>query len=240
MNNMDDAYRLPDVSFWQDDPTTSRGINFETMSRMTDGVIIRAGQGNYPDRVFKRSWEASKEAGLLRGSYWFYDSRVDPKRQAEKFVQVLGDDLGEMEMWCDFEDRYKGPHGGWKNWYVFMANIQNLLPEKDLGVYTGYYYWNEFARDVDWFGQFPLWQAWYNPYDPPLVPSVWKSWTFWQFTDDCPGGAWGVESREIDLNYFAGSREDFLFRYGVDVLPEDNRFIEARIGDKIALYKEKK
>lgn len=103
---MSDFFKLPDVSFWQDDPTTAPPINFQQMATQTRGVIIRAGQGTFRDRVFDTSWKNAKLAGLLRGSYWFYDSRVDPKRQAEKYVQVLGDDLGEMEMWCDYEDRY--------------------------------------------------------------------------------------------------------------------------------------
>lgn len=206
-------FKFPDVSFWQDDPTTIVPIDFDQMAKNTEGVIIRAGQGTFEDKVFKTSWKNAKAAGLLRGAYWFYDSRVDAKRQAEKFVSVLGNDLGEMEMWCDYEDRYGGPHGGWKNWYNFMVRIQQLLPNKQLGIYTGYYYWTEFGSSSEWFGKFPLWQAWYNTDIPPIVPKPWKTWTFHQFTDDAPGAIYGVESREIDLNYFNGSVEEFLARY---------------------------
>jgi len=118
-----------------------------------------------------------------------------------------------------------------------MENIRQLLPDKPLGVYTGYYYWNEFARGVDWFGQFPLWIAWYNP-EEPLIPSVWKEWTYWQFTDDHPGALFGVESREIDMNRFMGTKAEFLARYGGTPAPK-KRIIHARYGDKIAEYKEK-
>lgn len=124
-------FKLPDVSFWQDDPTTTQPINFRQMATMTRGVIIRAGQGTYSDRVFSTSWKNAKNAGLIRGSYWFYDSRVNPKRQAEKWVETLGNDPGEMEMWCDYEDRYGGPFGGWRNWFDFMERIKTLLPEKN-------------------------------------------------------------------------------------------------------------
>lgn len=123
-------FKLPDVSFWQDDPTTAQPINFGKMSGMTRGVIIRAGQGTYEDRVFKTSWSNAKQAGLIRGSYWFYDSRVNAKRQAEKFVEVLSSDPGEMEMWCDFEDRYGGAYTGWRHWFDFMERIKTLMPEK--------------------------------------------------------------------------------------------------------------
>ena len=47
---------------------------------MTRGVIIRAGQNLWEDNKFKISWQGAKSAGLLRGSYWFYDSRANPKR----------------------------------------------------------------------------------------------------------------------------------------------------------------
>src|SRR3990172_126632 len=41
----------------------------------------------------------------------------------------------------------------------------------------------------------------------PLVPRPWSTtdhggWTFWQFTDHGDGYKYGVESKEIDLNYF--------------------------------------
>lgn len=230
-------FKLPDVSFWQDDPTTSKPINFEQMATQTRGVIIRAGQGTFEDRVFKTSWKNAKLAGLLRGSYWFYDSRVDPKRQAEKFVAVLSDDLGEMEMWCDFEDRYGGKFGGWRNWYDFMSRIQQLLPTKPLGIYTGYYYWREFGSTSDWFAQFPLWQAWYNTDIPPIVPLPWVNWTYHQFTDDHPGALWGVESREIDMNYFNGSEVDFLNRYGTIIDGDKVSTVQARFGDSLVQYK---
>src|SRR5690606_39719293 len=83
-------FKIPDVSFWQDDPTTPPGINFTKMKTLTHGVIIRAGQNLWEDNEFKISWANAKKAGLARGSYWFYDSRANPKRQAEKWVEVMG------------------------------------------------------------------------------------------------------------------------------------------------------
>lgn len=221
MPSMTEPFKLPDVSFWQDDPTTPKPIDFRQMATQTKGVIIRAGQGLFPDVEFPISWPNAKTAGLLRGSYWFYDSRVNPKRQAEKYVDVLGNDVGEMEMWCDYEDRYGGPFGSWHHWYDFMERIKVLLPHKALGVYTGYYYWQEFAAGVDYFSQYPLWIAWYNP-ELPLIPSIWQDWTYWQFTDDADGSMFGVESREIDLNYFNGSQAQFLARYNHTLPPSTN------------------
>ncbi|MBL8064073.1 MAG: glycoside hydrolase family 25 protein [Anaerolineales bacterium] len=226
-------FKLPDVSFWQDDPTTPQGIRFQRMAEVTRGVIIRAGQGTFEDKVFKTSWKNARQAGLVRGSYWFYDSRVNPKRQAEKWVEVLGSDTGEMEMWCDFEDRYGGPFTGWRHWFDFMERIKALLPQKQLGIYTGYYYWMEFAPNVTYFAQYPLWIAWYNPQEP-LIPPIWQEWLYWQFTSNGDGGLYGVESLDIDLNYFKGTEEEFLARYPK---PPGEATVIAKFGNTLVEYR---
>ena len=74
----------PDVSFYQDKPDTPKGIDFAMMKAAgARFAIIRAGQNLWEDRAFDESWRNSKGV-LPRGSYWFYDSRVDPKFQAKK------------------------------------------------------------------------------------------------------------------------------------------------------------
>jgi len=228
-------FKLPDVSFWQDDPTTPQGINFAKMAQITRGVIIRAGQNTWEDVRFKTSWQNAKNAGLLRGSYWFYDSRANPKRQAEKWIEILGDDRGEMEMWCDFEERYGGPYQGWRNWFDFMERLKALAPEKKLGVYTGYYYWLEFAGNQTYFAQYPLWIAAYNS-TAPRVPSIWQDWTYWQFTDNGDGSLYGVESKNIDLNYFNGTEEEFLARYPA-VQPPQQETLIAKFGNTLVEYR---
>jgi len=225
-------FTLPDISFWQDDSTTPQGIDFNKMAQRTRGVIIRAGQNLWEDTSFRTSWQKSKDAGLLRGSYWFYDSRANPKRQAEKWVEILGNDQGEMEMWCDFEERYGGPYQGWRNWFDFMERLKILLPNKNLGVYTGYYYWQDFGGNQTYFAQYPLWIAAYNNSEP-LIPSIWKDWTYWQFTDHADGLSYGVESKEIDLSYFNGTEADFLRRYS----PMTYDTLIAKFGNTLVEYR---
>ena len=201
------------MSFYQDDPDTSRGIDFLKMKAAgAQFSIIRAGQNLWEDNEFDISWAASKGV-LPRGSYWFYDSRVDPKLQARKWLSCFADpnDLGEFGFWCDFEERYGGAFTGWKHWYTFIEELRRIAPNAKIGIYTGYYYWREFtiaknipAASLQYFKQFPLWIAHYKV-DTPLVPAPWSTWTLWQYTDDGNGKTYGVESNEIDLNYFNGS-----------------------------------
>ena len=209
----------PDVSFYQDKPDTPKGIDFAMMKAAgARFAIIRAGQNLWEDRAFDESWRNSKGV-LPRGSYWFYDSRVDPKFQAKKWLQCFEDinDLGELPMWCDFEDAYGGPFGGWRNWYNFMEELKTLRPGVRLGIYTGYYYWREntvaspkgiSAASLNYFKQYPLWVAAYNSVGPS-VPEPWDEWTLWQYTDNGDGTEYGVESLNIDLNWFYGDEAAF-------------------------------
>lgn len=200
---------IPDVSFYQARYEPYQPINFEAMSEKCPAVIIRAGQNTWEDVEFKASWANAKAAGMLRGCYWFYDSRANPKRQAEKWAEVLGGDAGEMELWCDFEDNYGGAYKGQQHWYDFMERVKYLLPHKSLGVYTGYYYWidNE-AGMSSYFAQYPLWIAAYGT-TTPRIPAPWKSYLIHQYTDNGIGADWGVASGNIDLNYFNGDLDAY-------------------------------
>jgi GH25 family lysozyme M1 (1,4-beta-N-acetylmuramidase)/uncharacterized protein YgiM (DUF1202 family) len=221
----------PDVSFYQDDPETPQGIDFFKMRDSAGYVIVRAGQNLWADTDFKGNWREAKLAGLPRGSYWFYDSRADPKRQAELWVQQFGGDFGELPLFGDFEETYNGKYKGWKNWYTFLERLKQLLPAgKEIGIYTGYFYWLENApsptyeaANLQYFHKYPLWIANYgNP--KPMIPKPWadNEWSLWQFTDNGNGGLYGVESGNIDLNYFNGDLTAFRarFKLGDSPLPD--------------------
>lgn len=188
----------PDVSFYQDDPATPQGIDFGKMRGKTPYVIVRAGQNNWADRDVKKNWASAKAAGLLRGSYWFYDSRRDPREQAALWISLLNGDLGELPLFPDFEDRYGGPFGTWKHWYDFLEELKRLAPGKAICVYTGPSYWKEKTvgvgipiESLNYFKQYPLWIAHYGALTP-VIPKPWDSWMFWQFTASGDGSQYGV------------------------------------------------
>ena len=217
----------PDVSFYQDDPETPQGIDFIKMRASAGYVIIRAGQNTWVDSDFKINWHEAKLAGLPRGSYWFYDSRTNPKRQAELWVQQFGDDFGELPLFADFEENYKGPHSGWKNWYTFLERLKQLTNGKEIAIYTAYYYWRDHApnsttqaSNLEYFHQYPLWIANYGTTEP-LVPKPWAKgeWLFWQYTETGAGKLFGVESNGIDLNYFNGDLAAFQTRFNLSDTP---------------------
>lgn len=218
----------PDISLFQDDPQTPQGVNFTRMNQVSDFVIVRAGQNLWPDSDFPDHWRRARASGLPRGSYWLYDSRANPKQQADLWFEQLGDDQGELPLFADFEEAYGGPFTGWMYWEVFLDRIKTLAGIREVGIYTAYFYWKNNAPnpatqpiDLEYFHRYPLWIANYDV-SQPFVPKPWSAdeWLFWQFTSKGDGPSYGAESPNIDLNYFNGDAEQFADRFGVPV-PQD-------------------
>lgn len=216
-----------DISFYSNDPSTPQGIDFEKMKESAGFVFIRAGQNLWPDSEFKNNWSGAKQAGIPRGSYWFYDSRVDPVQQADIWVQQMEGDLGELPLVADFEENYSGTYSGWENWVRFLERVKELTNGKEITIYTGYYYWRDRSpdpakqeADLEYFHQYSLWIANFSV-SSPLPPPPWASdeWLFWQYSEIGDGNLYGVESESIYLTYFNGDMEAFIDRFDINLIP---------------------
>jgi GH25 family lysozyme M1 (1,4-beta-N-acetylmuramidase) len=203
-----------DISHYQDSNETPAGVNFNKMREYgASFVIIKAGQYNYVDSDFPTNWRESKPSGIPRGSYWFGDIGLPGKTQANVYYKTLLDNGYGGEMCAiDYEA------GSWTNWnelYNFLVEFQRItnLPNEKIAIYTGYYYWLEHCPPAgasrDWFKKFPLWLANYNPIEEVKVPSPWTDCLIWQDGTPAIGLAAGVESKEIDHNFFNGDAEKF-------------------------------
>jgi lysozyme len=215
---VDNGVQGPDVSFYQDDNLTPQQINFNQMVTVgADYVIIRAGQNLWLDPDFKHNWQKAKEAGLPRGSYWFYDSRADPVKQAELFAGLFTDDKPELELWLDLEENYRGAYAGYTHWKKFLVRLKQLIPNARIGIYTNYYYATQIpASEYAFFTQFVLWLAAYTSEPSEAkVPAPWVKCLYWQWGLPPWGLEWGCESKEIDMNLYNGTREEFKSRYGL-------------------------
>jgi GH25 family lysozyme M1 (1,4-beta-N-acetylmuramidase) len=106
-----------------------------------------------------------------------------------------------------------------KTWLEKVANATGKLP---LLYSNPTFLKNHLSGDPS-LANYPLWAANYfdvsNPGVSPKVGclnTVWTGdgcnlrWTFWQYSQTGPGGTFGVSSRGIDLNVFAGSAEELL------------------------------
>lgn len=232
MNFTNDGVQGADVSFYQDNNQTPQQIDFTKMvGQGASFVIVRAGQNLWIDPDFAYNWRNARVAGLPRGSYWFYDSRVSPIQQATIFASLFTNDPPELELWLDLEEHYGGFYGGSSNWRKFLDKLRELLPTARIGIYTGYYYISGRipSSEYPYYSQYPLWLAWYtfdddgNPHPEPenvLIPAPWQSCLYWQWGTPVWGLAWGCESIEIDMNLFNGNTVFFNDRYNLEEIGE--------------------
>lgn len=223
-----------DISFWQDK------ADFRQMSLLSKGVILRAGQGLREDIKFQQFRTGAKEAGLPYGNYFYYDNRVPPKRQAEKWASIIGDDEGALGSWLDLEQEPYTEYKGYKHWWDCATYLLQIKPDAKLGIYTRASYFNDPAFNIPvnhGLRHYPLWVAHYNTnVSTPDLPKGWTDWEFWQYSDHGDGYAHGVGSREIDMNFFNGTEVDFTARYGGATYKSTTLIVKC--GDKLAEYKE--
>jgi lysozyme len=208
----------PDISSFENDPSKPVGIDFVKMRQVTNFVLIRAGDAN-----FNINWSDSRKAGLARGSFWFYDSRQDPKQEATLWFTQLGGDLGELPLFLDLEETFHGEFDGWHKWLIFLEQLKILVGKKEIGIYTSFYYWRDTGPSLvsdpdklEYFHQYPLWIAHYG-IDQPKIPGPWgeNEWLFWQFNSNGNGKLYGAQSKSVDLNYFNGDGQSFVQRFGL-------------------------
>ncbi len=205
-----------DISFYQG------LVNFDKMKASdAKGIIIRAGQNSWKDTKANEFMASATRIGLPFGSYWFYDSRKDPKEQAKLWKEVLGSFDTKLYCWADYEENYGGTYSGWKNLYNFLEECKRIMPDRKFGIYTGYYYWLAhsplLSGQLNYFAQYPLWLAWYtdNP-DIVRIPKPWTKVTIWQKTAKADGTYYGTESLSVDYDSFIGTMDEFNSTFGTN------------------------
>lgn len=230
-----------DVSVWQDANTTPQKINFQKMKdELVNFVYIRGAFGVTVDEDFADNWRAAKATGLLRGVYFFFDYRPgapSAATQIEFWMKLIKDDPGELPPALDFEQ----PNSSWPELPAravcldVIWQFDNAVKTK-LGLSKSVLYTNPaliLARlnpAPDWLTEIPLWCAnWYANAEYVLKDEKgkwklpWKKWTFWQWgLGKGEGPKYGVESLDVDMDYFNGDLEELRAFAGVSApMPED-------------------
>lgn len=207
-----DAFEFPDESFWGGE------IDFDKFSKAR-AVIFRLGQGTVKDARWERNYEEAKEHGMAVGAYHFYDGRTTPMEQTEFIVDTLRGKTLEMELIADWERNY-GRYDGIHNVVSVMRGVENRVVAKDVGLYTGYYWFLENSKpalnraEYEYLKNKPLWIAWYASAAFVKVPPPWSNWTHWQYGTPSRGEEFGVKKIEIDMNRHNGTESEFVARYG--------------------------
>ncbi|MEO8355543.1 MAG: GH25 family lysozyme [Chloroflexota bacterium] len=213
-----------DVSYW------NAGIDWPKVRAAGQRyVFVKATEGDfYADPTFDDNWRGAKTAGLLRGAYHFFRSNVDPRKQANKFIDYVKsmNDNGELPPVLDIESN----DGQTKDKVLSRARAWLDLVEAALGkkpiIYSGQYFLQDYFSEAGggpptWAKDYALWLAQYpNHYvegSQPYLPRGWYRWTFWQYSEK--GKVNGINAN-VDLNLFNGSLEDLYKFAGVEIVNE--------------------
>lgn len=200
-----------DCSRWQDDNSTAQQMDFEkSYNAGARFVFIKASQGRWVDEDFLYNWKASK--GILhRGAYHYLDASASGKAQAEFFLGVIHEDMGELPVVVDYEYRSQPKS---KMFPIFVQFIDTIHQEGFFPmIYTSPYYWENWGQNDDYWKLFMLWIANYEV-SKPKIPKPWSDWDFWQKSCKGNGIYFGAESQYIDINEYKGTWDQFTTRFG--------------------------
>lgn len=185
-----------DVSYYQGD------INWSAVAG--DGVdfaISRVNHGDFFDPEFEANWAESRDVGLIRGAYQYFDPGGDPVEQATTLIDAIGFlEPGDLPPVIDVESTDGlGPGAIANNVGIWIDMVEGALGRRPI-IYTGSYFWNDNVG-TDAFVDHPLWIAHYQT-DCPNLPTVWPNWHMWQYTSS--GSVAGIGGN-VDRNLFNGS-----------------------------------
>lgn len=193
-----------DVSRWQANidwaKLRTQGANFAYI-KATDG-------GDHLDPMFRRNWNAAKEAGLKRGAYhFFYWCRV-ASQQADWFIRNVPKDPDALPPVIDVEwngdsscKRRPSRQQVLEKMQVFMDALERHYGKRPI-IYTAPDFYRDNLQGA--FQDYPFWLRAVAEHPSRVYPG--RRWLFWQYSGS--GLSQGVNGR-IDLNVFHGSEEDW-------------------------------
>ncbi|HDR7544562.1 MULTISPECIES: GH25 family lysozyme [Bacillus] len=171
-----------DVSHWEGNidwnAVKASGIP-AAYAKATEGV-------NYIDPTFTKNVQAARSANVLIGAYHFArPEQNDAISEAKYFVSILQSNQTDLMPVLDLESP-KDPSNSnltgsaISNWARSFINYVKQATGKDVMLYTGVWYINEFG--ISGLSDIPLWIAKYSS-TPPADAGGWTAWTAWQYTD---------------------------------------------------------
>ena len=169
-----------------------------------DGVAfayVKATEGeDWIDPRFEENWSGPREAGIPRGAYHFFTFCTPGLPQAENFLAVLGDDIGELPPAADVE--FTGNCTRWESIEWIRAELAAFLERVEAGAgRPPIVYLTRASFDRIVAGHFPEHGLWVR--NVFLQPSQrrYGRWLIWQYSHE--GRVAGIE-RPVDLNVFWG------------------------------------
>jgi hypothetical protein len=207
-----------DTSQWQDAPETVAFIDpSKAVAQGAKFAIPRFSYGLIPDRIGPRAYDAYKSVGLITGAYDFADYRTYAKYNVAAFIKHLD---GRVPAFVapDLENNETYWPGMWPSdgsrltywiWDWISEFKLTGLPSKIL-LYTNLDTIRQMRAAPTLLAKIAsevgLWVAAYNPWEPTLASiAPWPKWTVWQPQKRAVGKLWGMESGDLDIDWWNGS-----------------------------------
>jgi lysozyme len=165
-------------------------------------AFIKATEGlGNTDRLFKRNWKKTKEAGIVRGAYHFFLATKSGKKQAENFISRVSLEPGDLPPVLDIEQLYGvKPEKMRKEVQDWLTIVEDYYKVKPI-IYTYVNFYSSYMSGE--FDDYPLWAAHYLEKDRPRIR---RRWIFWQHSEK--GRVNGI-GMPVDFNVFNCDSADF-------------------------------
>ncbi len=171
-------------------------------------VYVRASHAETEDKRFKANWDSLETAQIPKGAYHYYYPNSKSKKQANRFINTLGNDSTQLTPMVDLEGDDSNNIGK-MDVATYQSEVLNWLSivEKKYGkkpiIYTSPSFADQYLQDSS-FAAYPLWIANYDVTEP-RIPKFWTDYLLWQYSEsDSLDGASGA----IDHDILKGTIED--------------------------------
>lgn len=164
--------------------------------------FIKATEGSDGvDGKFKRNWRGTKEAGIPRGAYHFFNPYKDGKSQALNFISEVRLQKGDMPPVLDIEQTGIASKEILQQRIAeWLSIVERQYKTKPI-IYTGADFYEKYLAGK--FDEYPLWVAHYLAKNKPRVK---RNWNFWQHNET--GRVNGIDAY-VDFNVFNGDSAAF-------------------------------
>jgi hypothetical protein len=218
-----------DMSIYQDNNATPEPPDFQMLEQQgASFVIMRGTFGTAQDADYQRNVELAKKTNLATACYLFPDHRyVSAKSKSAQLQEVIKTlrfakldmpakiDIESLRLngstyfpsrtvaldfYKDFYEAVKTETGKAADTYINPSTMRILNPMPS------------------WMLEGDLWVAHWNVSTPNMKYSEWEKWRLWQCGVYAVGAKLGMESINVDINVYNGTRNDFDIYLGKDII----------------------
>lgn len=211
-----------DLSRYEDNPLDPRKVNFnKAHANEIEFAYFRFANGTLIDSVcdqFVRDCTGVMPWGSFGVVYPGYSIKI----QAQNYIALINKlGQGQLPLVVDWE--VEGVT--WQMVDEYIALLEQAFPNKEIWIYTR----NEYLRRMlpnailypakyYRFSRIPIWQAQYANAPDPLPFGFTR--VLWQYTERGFAEQFGIEeAKEVDLNIYDGTIEEFNSRFGTVTTP---------------------